>query len=190
MAVAQPGWSADGTWYWDGLRWNDALSQDGKWRYDGSAWQPFAGQRTAMPPPPSAPQPVTPTAADGSAMPSWVAASEIERLESEKIQRRLAEMTPATPLPPELDWRQVGERMQYSDYSHNSGNYAAWRVGVTSIVIYLFLFWFCGVFSVIYVWMTGWKTSSKVICTCISFALLFVYLLLIVARSYVPQTSG
>jgi hypothetical protein len=89
-------------------------------------------------------------------------------------------------VPPELDWRQVGERMQYSDYSHSSG-YAFWRVGATSVVIYLLLFWLCGVFSVIYVWMTAWRTSSKIICTCISLALLFVYLLIVVARSYVPQ---
>jgi hypothetical protein len=186
MAVAQPGWSADGTWYWDGVKWNDALSQDGKWRYDGAAWQPFLGQRIPMPPPLSPPQPLAGATPDGAQMPSWIAASEIQRLESEKIQRRLAEMTPATPVPPELDWRQVGERMQYSDYSHSSG-YAFWRVGATSVVIYLLLFWLCGVFSVIYVWMTAWRTSSKIICTCISLALLFVYLLIVVARSYVPQ---
>lgn len=163
MAVAPPGWSGDGNWFWDGAKWNDAISQDGQWRFDGTDWQPFAGQRTPMPPPPASPRML-----ESSAMPSWVDASEIQRMESKKIEQRLAEMTPAVPLAPEQDWRLVGERMQYSDYSHNKGSYAGWQVGVPSVLIYLFLLWFCGVFSLIFVWLTGWKSSTKMILTGVS----------------------
>lgn len=193
MAVAQSGWSADGNWFWDGAQWNDAISQDGQWRFDGKDWQRFAGQRTPMPPqPPSSATPPPPPAPPGetgaSALPSWVDASEIQRMESQKIERRLAEMTPEVALPPEQDWRLVGERMQYSDYSHNKSEYAAWRVGVWSVLIYLFLLWFCGVFSLIYVWMTGWKTTTKTVLTGLS--ILWAILGIIVLLNRYPQLSG
>lgn len=109
-------------------------------------------------------------------------------MESQKIEARLAEMTPVEPLPPDRDWRLVGERMQYSDYSHNK-TYAGWRVGATSVVIYLFLLWFCGVFSLAFVWMTGWKTSTKAILTVVS--VLWAVLGIIVLLNRYPQlTSG
>ncbi len=43
------GWSADGLWFWDGVRWNDAISPDGHFRYDGRGWQPFSGLRSPLP---------------------------------------------------------------------------------------------------------------------------------------------
>ena len=32
--------SADGNWWWDGARWQPAVSGDGLWRWDGEHWQP------------------------------------------------------------------------------------------------------------------------------------------------------
>ncbi|HEX6347886.1 MAG TPA: hypothetical protein VF160_00655 [Candidatus Dormibacteraeota bacterium] len=32
--------SADGAWWWDGARWQAAISPDGLWRWDGERWQP------------------------------------------------------------------------------------------------------------------------------------------------------
>ena len=37
IEAAQTGWSADGNWFWDGARWNDAVSEDGKWRSETAA---------------------------------------------------------------------------------------------------------------------------------------------------------
>ena len=222
MSAALSGWSQDGNWFWDGDKWNDALSQDGKWRFDGGAWQPFAGQRTAMPvqplypaapppppappvapppppapawagsaaaapPPPPPPPPGTPAAA-AAAMPSWVDPSEIQRIEQEKRERAMLAAQPPAPLPAAQDWRLVGERMQYSDYSHNP-NYASWQVGTTSIVIYIVLLWLCGPISAIFVWMTGWSLTSKLITTFISLIGLAVVLVLVFAAHYTP-TSG
>ena len=197
MAVVQTGWSADGNWFWDGARWNDALSEDGKWRFDGASWQAYSGQRTQMPAqppaapttePPAPPIPVAPVPA-AAAMPSWVDPSEIQRMESQRIEAQIAQMTPAEPLPPDRDWRLVGERMQYGDYTHNRGTYAGWRVGVTSVIIYLFLLWFCGVFSVIYVWLTGWRSSTKMILTGVS-VLWVVAAIAVFFSRYSPPTAG
>ncbi len=168
MAIAQTGWSSDGNWFWDGARWNDALSADAQWRFDGSSWQPFKGQRTPMPavpgPAPSpAPVPAPAPVAglpDTSAMPSWVAASEIQRLESEKIERRLAEMLPPAPLPADRDWRRVGEFMQYTPTARTAP--AFWKAGWSSALIYVFLLWFCSPVALIYVWMTEWRMVTKV----------------------------
>ena len=30
--------SADGNFYWDGVRWTPSLSPDGHWRWTGAAW--------------------------------------------------------------------------------------------------------------------------------------------------------
>jgi len=212
MAIAQTGWSGDGNWFWDGDRWNDALSQDGKWRFDGSAWQPFAGPRTAMPaqplyppaPPPPPPPPPPPAWAGSAAgappppppppgaavatMPSWVDPSEIERIEREKRERLMLAAQPPPPVPAAQDWRLVGERMQYSDYSHNP-NYARWQVGTTSILIYIVLLWLCGPISAIFVWMTGWSLTSKLITTFISLIGLAVVLLLVFAAHVTPTTG-
>jgi len=38
IEAAQTGWSDDGNWFWDGARWNDAVSEDSKWRFDGNSW--------------------------------------------------------------------------------------------------------------------------------------------------------
>jgi hypothetical protein len=37
---AQPLFSPDGDWWWDGQQWRSALSSDGRWRWNGVAWEP------------------------------------------------------------------------------------------------------------------------------------------------------
>jgi len=32
--------SADGRWYWSGVRWEATLSADGRWRWAGTGWSP------------------------------------------------------------------------------------------------------------------------------------------------------
>src|SRR5260370_828831 len=173
MATVQTGWSPDGNWFWDGARWNDALSEDGKWRFHGGEWQAFAGARTAMPPQPpyppaptvaAAPTPTGPFTDPKPDMPSWVAPSEIERIQREKIEQQIAYVTPAAPLPPEQDWHRVGEFMQY----HHTPTPAFWRVGWTSVGIYVFLLWFCSPLAFIFVWMTEWRLYTKIYRTIIS----------------------
>jgi hypothetical protein len=100
-------------------------------------------------------------------MPSWVDPSEIQRMESEKIERRLAEMTPAEPLPPERDWRRVGEFMEYGKYDRTPTT-TFWKTGWTSFFIYLALLWLCSPAAVIYVWLTEWRLFTKVYRTAIS----------------------
>ena len=39
--------SPDGLWWWDGSRWQPAISQDGRWRWDGRGWVPAAPARRA-----------------------------------------------------------------------------------------------------------------------------------------------
>ena len=184
-------WSSDGNWFWDGAKWNDAISADGRWRFDGSNWQPFAGQRSAMPPhpspqAPSAPRPPPP--APVAAMPSWVAASEVERIEREKREREAAAAQPPAPpppLPPDRDWRQVGERMDYS----NNPDYSGWQVGTTSVLIYVVLLWLCGPLAAVFVWMTRWSTTSKVITSAISLLGVSAVMLLVIAARLMHATG-
>ncbi len=196
MSVQQTGWSQDGNWFWDGARWNDSISEDGQWRYDGTSWQPFQGQRTAMPmqafgPPVAAAPPPSPiplgAAAPGAdpqvAMPSWVAPAEIERLQQEKIERQMAAVAPPpAPLPPELDWRRAGEFMEYH---RGPKTYSSWQTGAVSVFIYIFLLWFCGPVSLIFVWMTGWGWIAKGITSFISFAFSALLVLFVIARASV-----
>ena len=174
-------WSADGNWFWDGARWNEAVSDDGKWRFDGSDWKPFAGERSAMPSPaaPEAPVP-QPVAAAQAVMPSWVDPSEIERIEREKQEREAIAAQPVAPLPPEQDWRHAGEFIQYS---HNETT-PFWKAGYTSLFIYLALLWLCSPLALIYIWMTEWRTFTKVYRTAI--ALVFASALV----SYIARRSG
>jgi hypothetical protein len=37
--------SADGRYWWDGARWQPAVSPDGRWRWNGTQWQPIGRQR-------------------------------------------------------------------------------------------------------------------------------------------------
>ena len=169
MAVAQTGWSSDGNWFWDGAKWNDSISEDGQWRFDGNSWNPFTGQRTQMPaqPPYPAAVPSTHVSSVAATMPSWVAESEIQRLDGEKIQQRIAEMTPPEPLPPDRDWRRVGEFMTYSRPAPGSTP-TFWKTGLSSLFIYLGLLWFCSPVALIYVWVTEWRTYTKIYRTAIS----------------------
>jgi len=189
MAVdaAKTGWSADGNWFWDGAGWNDAVSEDGQWRFDGNTWQPFAGQRSAMPPmaappAPAPPPPPTPAAiaAPGHDMPSWVDPSEVERIAREKQKREAIAAEPVAPLPPEQDWRHAGEFIQYS----HTATVPFWKVGYSSLFIYLGLLWVCSPLALIYIWMTEWRMFTKVYRTGV--ALLFVAALM----NYIARRTG
>ncbi len=174
---APPGWSADGNWFWDGQVWNDAVSPDGKWRFDGRDWKAFSGQRTMMPtatPPPAAAEPPPLQAAPAPEMPSWVAPSELERLESERRERAALAAAPQMPLPPELDWRRVGEHMEFSRPARGSiGG------GVTSVAIYILLSLFCWPAALIYLWRVRWSCGAKVVAIVLTIVVTFVLALLL-----------
>ena len=166
------GWSADGNWFWDGAKWNDAVSTDGRWRFDGQAWQPFSGART---PPPPSPIPVAAAAAPTPVEeppPSWLAPSEVDRLRNEQAARERAAVeaaaNPPAPLPKELDWRYVGSTME-RHYSEKQ--YAEWQVGPLSVAIFIVLWLFCVPASLYFLWKSGWKTSSKVVVACFAVVL-------------------
>ena len=183
MTPSPPGWSQDANWFWDGLQWNDAVSPDGKYRFDGREWLKFHGQRSIMPPVPlfaTAAQgpPAAPPGPPAVELPSWVDQSEVERLAKEKREREeLAAQAalPQMPLPPELDWRRVGEHMEFS---HRQGE-AFWKVGFTSIAIFLVLWLFCSPAALVFTWKTAWKSDSKWIVTVLVLAPAVIYLILI-----------
>jgi hypothetical protein len=171
-------------WFWDGLKWNDAISPDGKSRYDGRAWKPFKGQRTAAPAPLAPPPPPAPVAPPAPAvgLPSWVDQSEVERLAKEQRERQemaAQASVPSIPPPPELDWRQVGQRMEYS---RPQRTYSSWQVGGLSIVIFLLLYLTCGILALIFIWRTGWRFNSKVIVTVAAIVVPVLYAFFVVAR--------
>lgn len=156
MSALPPSWSADGNWFWDGIQWNDAVSPDGKWRFDGREWKPFQGLRSPMPLPPVATAPA-------SNLPDWVAQSEVDRLAQEARDReQLAAQAalPQPPLPPELDWRRVGEHMEFH---HQEREYSSWQVGALSVFIFLVLWWFCLPACLFFITRTGWRFNTKVI---------------------------
>jgi hypothetical protein len=64
------------------------------------------------------------------------------------------------PLPPELDWRRVGEHMEFH---HQEREYASWQVGALSVFIFLVLWWFCLPACLYFITRTGWKFTTKVI---------------------------
>lgn len=160
------GWSADGNWFWDGWHWNDAVSPDGKWRFDGKDWKRFKDKRTPMPaealhPPPPA-LPPQPSAVE---MPSWVATSEIDRLENERQERAILAAAPVLPPPPELDWRQAGQHIKHSKTARE---HADWQVGPTSVALFLILYLVCWPGSLVFTWISGWRFTTKLIVTVIS----------------------
>ena len=84
-------WSADGNWFWDGARWNEAVSEDGQWRFDGTDWKPFAGQRSTMPSPAAPPAPVpepSPTVVASPAKSEETAAVQGEQVEKAKPHKK------------------------------------------------------------------------------------------------------
>ena len=44
---AQPQFSPDGRWFWDGATWQPALSPDGRWRWNGYSWAATGGGLSA-----------------------------------------------------------------------------------------------------------------------------------------------
>jgi len=195
----QTGWSADGQWFWDGTKWNDAVSPDGQFRYNGSAWEPFSGPRSSMPAQPlgssaspalpipaPAPGPATPTA---PAMveedyPSWLAPSEVARLKAEKAVQQAAMAQAASQPPPAqqapIDWAGRREtafgRMQYAQ----APSYSWWRAGTGSIFVFLATFCCCGPLSLIYVWgFSAWRPESK---RTVTFVVLGLFVLGVVLR--------
>ena len=182
VSTRQTGWSADGNWFWDGSKWNDAISEDGRWRFDGANWVPFQGERTPMPPLAfdTAP-PFTPHVDPQESMPSWVAASEIDRMQQQQIEQQMAAVAPPPPpLPPEQDWRRVGEFMEYHQ---GPRAYSWWQIGPLSVIIYLVLLWFCVPGALLFLWFTGWSTTSKVIVTLFSVGLWVFAIIYYVTRA-------
>jgi hypothetical protein len=176
--VVPTGWSADGNWFWDGWQWNDAVSPDGKWRFDGKDWKHFKGKRSPLPTEPLHPQPPPlppqPTAVE---MPSWVATSEIDRLENERQERAILAAAPVLPPPPELDWRRSGH---YIKHSKMAGRHPDWPERVTSVAIYVSLLLFCPVGALVYVWISGWRFTTKLILTVVSVGVpIFIFLVLV-----------
>src|SRR5438105_494951 len=180
--LLQTGWSADGNWFWDGSKWNDAISADGRWKFDGKNWQAFAGQRT--------PRPGTATPPAAEPAPTWLAASEIERLQKEKADRdrtaAAAEAQQAQPLPKELDWRYAGQNL---NRSQSGRRYADWQVGTTSIVIWALLYLFCAWGSQVFIFFTGWKTSNKILVAALSLVAPIALAFVLYAAGVLPSRS-
>lgn len=178
------GWSADGNWFWDGWQWNDAVSPDGKWRFDGKDWKGFKGKRTAMPTeplhPPPPPLPPAPVAVD---MPSWVATSEIDRFEKERQERAILAAAPVLPPPPELDWRQAGH---YIKHSKTVGGDMGWKGGGTSIAIFLALYLFCPIGSIVFLWINAWRFTSKLIVFAVGYVAPIAIVFLALELGWVP----
>jgi hypothetical protein len=42
QSASPPQFSADGRFWWDGARWQPAVSPDGLWRWNGTQWIPAA----------------------------------------------------------------------------------------------------------------------------------------------------
>lgn len=105
--------------------------------------------------------------------PSWIAPEEITRLTAEKAAQvaNYKALHSATTADGRVNWAAVHDDFQYSKTS--TANVGGWRGGPASVLIFILLGWFCGLFSLIFVWMTAWKTQSKVIVT-IAYAGLFV----------------
>ena len=161
------GWSEDTNWFWDGWQWQDAVSPDGKWRFDGKDWKGFKGKRTPMPTEPlHPPPPPLPVQAAAVEMPSWVATSEIDRLEQERQERAQLIAAPMLPPPPELDWRKAGHYIKHSKTV--GGRYDNGKAGPTSVLLYIVLLAFCPIGALVYVWISGWQFTTKLILTGLS----------------------
>ncbi|TMC15192.1 MAG: hypothetical protein E6J29_00680 [Chloroflexi bacterium] len=213
--ATQTAWSADGQWFWDGTKWNDAVSADGRFRYNGTAWEPFSGPRSPMPTlafgapagppppiPPPAPGPPVPPAPPAAAAgeeeyPSWLAPEEVARLKAEKAtqQAAMAQAASRPPLPPQapIDWGRQREAafgpMQYAQAPSTSW----WRAGSGSIFVFLAAFCCCGPLSLIYVWgFSAWRPESKRTVTFVVIGLfvLGVVLRIVTASLNVGTSSG
>ena len=98
-------------------------------------------------------------------MPSWVATSEIDRLEKERQERAVLIAAPVLPPPPELDWRQSGH---YIKHSKTAVEHSDWQVGATSVVIYIILLMICPIGALVFTWMSGWRFTTKLFLTLLS----------------------
>ncbi len=160
VQLTPTGWSPDSNWLWDGRAWQDAISPDGKWRFDGKDWKRFRGKRTAMPIAPlyaAAPAPAAPVAP--IEMPSWVAASEVERIVKDKQEAAAYAVVPVIPPPPELDWRKAG---RYIQHSKEERVYKYWQYGGTSVAYFVISFLTCYPLGLWFIWRTAWRFPTKV----------------------------
>ncbi|TMB65252.1 MAG: hypothetical protein E6J51_08395 [Chloroflexi bacterium] len=98
----------------------------------------------------------------------------------EKQEREAIAAEPVAPLPPEQDWRHAGEFIKYS----HTATVPFWKVGYSSLFIYLGLLWVCSPLALIYIWMTEWRMFTKVYRTGV--ALLFVAALM----NYIARRTG
>lgn len=130
--------------------------------------------------------PAAPRGAPPVELPSWVDESEVARLAMEQRERdELAAHAalPQIPVPPERDWRRVGEHMEFHREARAE---SFWQVGGTSIVIFLVLYLFCAPAALVFTWMTAWKSDSKVIVTLLVLAPGVIYALLILTGTVRP----
>jgi hypothetical protein len=88
-------------------------------------------------------------------MPSWVAPSEIDRLEGERRELAARAAAPEMPLPPELDWHNVGANMKFSRQART--------VDFGGIGIYILLSMFCWPAGLWYLWRQTWGCGAKVV---------------------------
>ena len=189
LSSPKSGWSHDRNWFWDGMKWNDAVSPDGTWRFDGKRWQPFSGLRTPMPGEALAPpMAVPPAQSDLVDRPYWVAGSEVDRLDQEAREREEAAAhaaLPAIPVPPEQDWRRVGEQMKYGPRVRV---YSDWQVGAESVGIFVLLYLLCAPASFIFIWTSGWRLRNKVLVAVLTVLVIpLVGLLLVISLGHRPQ---
>jgi 4-amino-4-deoxy-L-arabinose transferase-like glycosyltransferase len=118
-----------------------------------------------MPPPPAAPAVEEPA-------PSWLAASEVDRLRNEKALREKAAaeaaLNPPVAVAKELDWRYAGQMIERHSAERQ---YAEWQVGALSVLIFIGLWLVCVPAALFFIWRTGWKSSSKLLVGGLAFLL-------------------
>ncbi len=95
-------------------------------------------------------------AAPAPDMPSWVAPSEIDRLDNERRELAARAAAPEMPLPPELDWHNDGANMKFSRpmgaLLHGCG-------GPGHLHVLLSLF--CWPAGLVYLWRANWGCGAK-----------------------------
>ena len=158
---------------------------------------------SALPPaaPPAVPSPV-PAPADSAAAsqlpdpggpvpadeyPAWIAPEEVTRLNAEKAAQvaNYKALHAATGPGGQVNWAAVHDDFQYS--GTNTANVGGWRGGTASILIFILMAWFCGLFSLIFVWLTAWRTQTKVI---VSIVYVGMFVVVVAFLGYYFTTHG